>query len=731
LGLSSDQAQSLVAFRQTLPGGVFTTKEEIKLVSVDPRISHSIYESIKEFITLWGDDDDGIISLDKTLESPAVGHTRKSFVNVNTAPVEVLRAVFRLMMDNNAEADDLADAIKTRRISNPFDGDMPDADVSNFLSARGEFERFLEYAEAGLNIITAANRDAVMAQSNPNIYATNSTKIGFDANGYYEIEAIGTYRGAKKKIKQVISVFRKISQTTKAEFSTNVSLAATRRISWKDTCPVDFTVLKQFAYPDDTADTPNQNDYIENSLKLGFWDNFQEDYDPANPNPVAGILGPWTAVHETFTINDANNGLLVTNIVGAIIQGNDYHPLIELDPNVCIVDDFAMIAHGIDETSMSKYALRDDLPWPAVPAEWWFWAPQPDASNCPDIGTNVKDADGNDILDASGNPTLIDVQYVINNISSAFIHQQYLNTLHINFGGIQAATGNEWMSAIFCNNIQDKDGFFNNVIDKRPVYQNWVRYDVWHGYIYFTPSPPLGPGWEEWFQTCMKPYDVIRTGNVMVTCNQWMWGGHPADSGTEYFPIAGGGYYAEKTFHLKGIGRWHTRGEVYSSNSLSTPFTTNEQVMVYQDRYFKIAGLGNLPDVDYMRIVPGQGVYTSNLFSPAQAMGLGQFLEWGTISAHITLPASADSVREPVYLAVADSAIITVPDPADVPASPILASGGAIGATASQSICYQAYLFSDKDETVINNTDFEQAPVVEDVSITYLPKTQIVYQNAI
>lgn len=729
LGLTPTQAQNLVAYRQTLSGGVFTTKEEIKLVQ---GIGQSSYKSIKDFITLWGDDDDGIISLDKSLGTLASGHSRKSLVNVNTAPIEVLRAVFRLMMNNNSEADDLADAIKARRVSNPFDGADPDVNVNNFLSARGEFERFLEYAETGLNIITAANRAAVMAQSDPNIYSTNSTKIGFDANGYYEIEAIGTYRGAKKRINQVVSVFRKINQTTKDEFNTNASLAATRRISWKDTCPVDFTVLKQFAYPDDQADNPNQNDYITDSLKLGFWDNFQEDYDPTNPNPVGGILGPWRAIHETFTINDANNGLLVTQIIGAIVQGNDYHPLIDLDQNVCIVDDFAMIAHGIDETSNSKYPVwRDKLPWPAVPAEWWFWAPQPDASNCPDIGTNVKDADGNDILDASGNPTLIDVQYVLDHTSSVFIHQQFLNTLHIKFGGIQLATGNEWMSAIFCNNIQDKDVFFNNIIDKRPVYQNWVRYDVFHGYIYFTPSPPLGPGWEEWFQTCMKPYDVIRTGNVMVTCNQWLWGGHPADLGTEYFPITGGGYYAEKTFHLKGIGRWHTSGQVYSSNIISTPFITTEQVMVYQDRYFQIAGMGNLPDMDYMRIVPSQGVYTSQMFSPASGMGSGKFLEWGTISAHVTLPASADSAREPVYLAVADSAILTVPDPADVPSPAILASGGAIGATASQSICYQAYLFSDKDETVINNTDFEQAPVVEDVTITYLPKTQIVYQNAI
>ncbi|MFH1093036.1 MAG: hypothetical protein V1739_02620, partial [Candidatus Omnitrophota bacterium] len=80
-----------------------------------------------------------------------------------------------------------------------------------------------------------------------------------------------------------------------------------------------------------------------------------------------------------------------------------------------------------------------------------------------------------------------------------------------------------------------------------------------------------------------------------------------------------------------------------------------------------------------------------------------------------------------------DSAVATAPEPDFEPAlsSVILPSGGAIPDTNSQSIGYQAYLFSDKGETVINNTDFEQAPVVEDITITYMPRTQILYQSKI
>jgi hypothetical protein len=218
----------------------------------------------------------------------------------------------------------------------------------------------------------------------------------------------------------------------------------------------------------------------------------------------------------------------------------------------------------------------------------------------------------------------------------------------------------------------------------------------------------------------------------MVTCNQWWWWGHPADMGTEYFPIPGGAYHNDKTFHLKGLGRWKTRGEVYFSTVPSVDFDTNEQVMVYEDRYFELAGMGNLPDVDYIRIVPEQGVYVSNLFNPGSGMGLGIHLEWGTITAHISFPGAvtpATPSREPVLLTVSNSALVASPDPSDIPLSYFFPSGGSISSGLSQALSYQAYMFSDFGEADLTRIDFEQASVLEDVTITYLPKTEIVYQS--
>ncbi|MBU1045201.1 MAG: general secretion pathway protein GspK [Candidatus Omnitrophica bacterium] len=731
LQLGLPNAAGLITLRQTLPGQVFTTKEEIKLVN---GITQTDYEAIRDFITLWGDADDG--------------HSMKSFINVNTAPLEVLQAVFRLMMGspgNDSQADALAAAVKARRSINPFDGIGEEASVvDNFLSARGEFQRFVEYAYSSGIITLATNRDAVIAQSDPNKYSsanpnsTNSAIIGFDANGYYEIEAIGTCRGARKRINQVVSVFRKINQTTKDEFRTKAELLATQRVSWKDTCPVDFTLLKQFNYPDDKiGDATNPDDYIENSLKLGFWDNFQEDY-------VLSSLGPWQEVYETFTINQGNDGLLRTVVAGALVPvpGQDYFPRVTLDQDVCIVDDFAMIARGADETSLSKYAVRDNLPWPAIPLEWWFFAPAPDALNCPDIGKTRKDSDGNDII--------IDQQYILDNLKSWGIHEQYLNTLHVRFGGMHA-DGLERMSAIFCNAPQTT-AIWTPPLPSPPelpeiAYKQWINYDG-SGYIYLTPSPNyVFPDWQAIYQTCRKPYSVISGSNVMVACNEWHYeGGTEAlsvfsDDGVEDFLITGNAYQADKTFHLKAIGRWHTRGDVYFNSTATRSFDTTQQVMVWQDRYFQFAGMGNFPDVDYFRVVPSQGVYTSTIFS-----GLAPALEWGTIRAHVTLPVTADPAiadatagSEPVYLVVFNSAVVLAPAPSYVPASFIMPSGGAIGPTISQSIGYQVYLFSDfgklhgADPDKPDNpddADFEQAPVVEDVTITYLPITQIIYYNA-
>ncbi|MBU2062774.1 MAG: hypothetical protein KKF93_00080, partial [Candidatus Omnitrophica bacterium] len=62
-------------------------------------------------------------------------------------------------------------------------------------------------------------------------------------------------------------------------------------------------------------------------------------------------------------------------------------------------------------------------------------------------------------------------------------------------------------------------------------------------------------------------------------------------------------------------------------------------------------------------------------------------------------------------------------DPA--PASAVPASGGPIGGDTSADIEYRIYLFSGDGD--LNNAFKEQA-VVEDVSVTYLPRTDIVYQ---
>ncbi|MFH1093772.1 MAG: hypothetical protein V1739_06440, partial [Candidatus Omnitrophota bacterium] len=343
IGLDSSQAQNLISFRKTLVDGIFSSKEEIKLVS---GIGSGTYEAIKPYVTLYGDDDDGRILYDHS-DAADNNHSRKNFVNINTASQIVLNAVFRPMISSSTQTNAFVADIISRRSTNPFDGLDPDANIFGFQSAFDEFRKFVLFRNS-IGTLSNANRDAILLQADPNHDSTQSTHICFDSGGTYEIEAIGSFRGARKRISKVVRIYRKIYQTTKDEFVSNAS-PVTRRISWKNSCPVDFTQLKIYNYPDDPADSPT-GDYISDSLKLGFWDNFSEDYDPADPNPDAsGKKGPWQALEETFTINNGGDGKLRTWVDGTIAWDIDYFPRLMLDDNVCKVDDFTMIVHGQDE----------------------------------------------------------------------------------------------------------------------------------------------------------------------------------------------------------------------------------------------------------------------------------------------------------------------------------------------------------------------------------------------
>ncbi|MFH2145110.1 MAG: hypothetical protein ABII75_03670 [Candidatus Omnitrophota bacterium] len=664
LGLSSAQAQNLISLRDlTLPDGRFSSVEEIKLAS---GIGDAAFNSIKNYVTLYGQADTGDYTLNETMGLQA-GHTDKVFVNVNTAPQAVLKAVLRPMMDSDTECDNLAAAIITQRANNPFDGASPDINVFNFLSARGEFHRFLDYAQnpAGLGIISAANRDSVKTQSDPNRGVTNSTHFCFDGGGYYEIECVGSFQGAKKKIKKVVRLFCKIYQTSRAEFDN--AAATTTRVTWKDSCPINYAVLETHIYD------PNTAVKIADAIKNGFWDDFSEDYDTSGTQ-----AGEWVALEQRFEVNRSGNGYLRTWPIGGFVLGVDYFPKLELNSTKWKFSDFSIRARMIDETSASKSAVRLNLPWPAMPSAWApFVAP---TATCP----------------TPPGP------------KSTQCHERFMNVSHLQFG-----TG-----AAYCSFPQAYDIFDESPNVDNAIYGSWVDYDG-TGYIYFAPSPDV------------KPYSVVSQPQLMIYCNDWVWFGHNSIDGTKTFPFAS--YYVDKSLYIKvrgGLGI-ATGSQVdaavyYPAGSLSA--STNEPLMDATDRPIRFVGMGNLFDIDTVRIIPWQGVYTSGSFDPTGS-GSSNIIEWGTISAGVTMSDNAQTATEKIYLTTNFSGgedLTVIPGSRDpAPASAHPASGGPVGGDTSSDIEYRIYLFSGDGD--LNNAFKEQA-VVEDVTVTYLPRTDIVYQ---
>ena len=126
-----------------------------------------------------------------------------------------------------------------------------------------------------------------------------------------------------------------------------------------------------------------------------------------------------------------------------------------------------------------------------------------------------------------------------------------------------------------------------------------------------------------------------------------------------------------------------------------------------------------------MRIIPEQGVYTSNIFTVNN-------IEWGTLSAEVFLSENAKDTEEKIFLTTNFSAgenLSATPGPGAVhPGSAFEVFGGPIGGGTNPNIEYRAYIYSGYGNAA---SDYQEMPVLEAVAMTYMPLTKIVYQSKI
>jgi len=683
LGLAS-QAQDLIDYRKNLPGGIFTSKEEIKLVK---NIAQGTYSNIKNFITLFGDEDDGIPYLNKSSHSPAAGHTRKVFVNVNTAPKDVLNAVLSPMIAGDEET--LANAIISRRSSNPFDGKNPDAAVTNFLSARGEFQRFLEYLRTQGIVASDADLTNLLKFTDPNRFdpadaATRSptTYFSFDSGGYYEIESIGEYKRAKSKISKVVCIYHKIYQTTKQEFNNNRNFA---RVSMLDNVPVNIGAC----YSGYNYDISSAR-FINNAIKLGFWDDFS---NVSYSNSCWRSVGDcWFDVEQDPSDAEFKLRTKALHSDGVSSKVIFNFPIItlgnELDSDdPWMLSDFYCIAHLEDETDKKKHNIRFDFPWATVPAGW----------------------DNPEFYEVFNEPNPNNFGVVRDQI-----FQEYMNTSQVLFRRAPHAWRQEGAAYIAQKQSIRKFTSTSDPSDDIDVESGWV--DVWE------------PGAGEWQWHYFTEMGRLNNfGTKLVVANG------------DVFSLANCGYQPNKTLHLKVRGKMDP--PVTDNNVWLTAFWPGGSQTVINTYCWRLPEAGlialygseNLPDMDNVRMIPEQGVYTSELFDPAESGGAYNLVKWATISATVSLPGDAQFDNEVVFLTTNFSANENVHAKAGPyllpPVSKVPASGGAITAADTYPyLIYRAYLFSGYNET---DPDYKDIPVIEDVTLTYMPKTRIVYQSKI
>jgi hypothetical protein len=327
-----------------------------RLSDIKPSVGNTTYATIKPYLTVRSFSDAKLIKaagganrFESISSNPADGEIR-SPININTADYEVLRAVFRGLAPSisNSEADAFADRIRTRTVTDPF-------------TSWNEFDTYI--ASIQNSVFSDPNGDAAIIKRavNPNRAkdADYTTDLCFASEGYFEIHSLGTVTNpfaatiAARTLKMSMKLYDVLRFSTRDDFIGRPNgIAATvtddnsngepnildnsynnpvdiqtyfgnglkpgfRNVTWYDSTPID---------PNDDLGFRYRNNYttLPGSIKLGFWDNFDENpeessliwltndaTDPAINHMVdVGLTPHWDAATATTLSLDANDNEL-------------------------------------------------------------------------------------------------------------------------------------------------------------------------------------------------------------------------------------------------------------------------------------------------------------------------------------------------------------------------------------------------------------------------------------
>jgi DNA uptake protein ComE-like DNA-binding protein len=728
--LDAARANAIIAYRNSLAGGAFSFEEELLNV---PGITPAIFNAIKDHVTLYSWSDPKATTSYNVADytTTVSGGQSRSPVNVNTASQAVLTAVLQPLVP--AEAASVASQIVAHVETSPF-------------YSWQAFNTFID----GLGL-AQSKANAIKNNANPNRIkpAGYTTEFCFHGGGYYEVESLARIERpngtvlSRQSVKAGLKIFDIAQHTLKNDFrdeDTNndgdhtdsfygegnfdttfengvarVDNTNYEKTTWLDSCPVneaDDQNWQGYSGTDPNEITPPGFPYriIPNAVKLGFWDNFDEDQATNQSRAWWG-----NEMNYNMQISDVGSGFNYT-YNASDYSDNDIFPPAGQEARPASFDG--------TEPTVNKLHTYDDV----------------------SSGSNaffLDDADNELWAHGSGDP--------LNMITTQDFSKFYLGARGINLGG------NPVIDTHF-NRWDPADGFYFRVFNYDGPRSNNGRDTNFPGYRWqdlsdptFVPDPPgrdrLDVGRVElfgingWLQFYINPI-----GNIYNPAGAVKWGDFWAVSGSGFFAMSGGmawsdahRFQRDKVYKLgcffsSGAERAHYY--VYASqffaaeNEHSRRYTFNAN-MRGRIQLYSNAGQAAWDDV---RIIDNDGRFAKHFVAPDN-------IDFGAFHANVTTPANtevyyvgstiggnryAGANLIDLSLASQTGNFLQSSGPY-FPDQPVMTLGAGAriieGPSAAGS---KVFSYSFRMTTRITGMT-PVVPAIEDVSISYLPATEILY----
>ena len=675
------------------PVGGYLSKEQVidAIPGADLAAKRTKFNLIAGFITVnsYIDQNSG-----NSIAPPLTGlnnppysyYQAKAPININTAKSEVLQAELRTMISNQKAAA-LAAAIITQRGATPFR-------TWNGPANAGGFDNFIDTVNISpAPPLTSSEAADIKNNANPNRVKpwSYSTDFCFQPSGIYEITSTGTVGAdtnsdrdltdggdvivARKQIDAFVRIYNILNYTTKEQFrgdyyTGGASQPTFARVSWLNSCPVEMNNADQ------GLGLANNYKTVPNSLKLGYWDNFDEDNDN-----IAKAGFSWKSFSQESSMypmnisdvnGDGDNELSGTGWPKFTLDSskwtfsNNFSIRIYLKPNP--------MGDGSADTGSVEFTWGGDHKAKLWIQHWGFLynpgrvditLPPPYWRPTVAIDTVATATEGKDFFDSRVMLEFWDPPY-----NERVYHVGDL------YGLIDPITDH-----------------YDDPPTAPSHYFTWASeqgQDQYHGIfpssntfkLIVNSAGALAPNYRLYLALGQGTHNYYNYSNGYYMG----WYGLNAPAGYILVP-----FYSDGANSAMGDRYNYWR---YLNSQPNSWRTVNWYLVLY--------GNHAMPAWDDIRIIPSNGFYQSPSFSP------GVPVRWGTVSWTLSMPSTADPNKEQCTVQVDTGGGLNN-----------VAINGPIGGISNSEVFRVNFTSTDDD--------YSETPVFEDITITYLPRVQILY----